>query len=92
MGLRLGNTFTFAGLPNPTMRLEAFLGTAKTSFPYLELTADLVRTLLPELERCNVATAAHIDIATLLQRLKNDVAANDSVIVGRYEVGAWCSL
>ena len=92
MGLRLGNTFTFAGLPNPTMRLEAFVGTGKASFPYLDLTAGLVRTLLPELERLNVATAAYIDIATLLQRLKNDVAANDSVVVGRYEVGAWCSL
>jgi 5,10-methylene-tetrahydrofolate dehydrogenase/methenyl tetrahydrofolate cyclohydrolase len=55
----------------------------------LEAMADLVATVVPALERLGIATAAEIGIATLAERMKREVAANNCLIIGRSEVGAW---
>ena len=57
--------------------------------PWLHHTAELVRTLLPEIERMGVATAADIDVETLYERLQCEVSSEGSVIIGRSEIGAW---
>ena len=92
MGLNLGKAFVSAGLPSPTMSLEAVIGAGRTSFPYLDLTVGLVHTLLPELERLGITTRVDVDIMTLSRRLKDEINNNGIVVVGRYEVGAWCAL
>ena len=58
----------------------------------IDLIADLVMTMSPVIEQTGVATAEEIDIATLHSRVHADVAKSRSVVVGRYEVGAWCRL
>jgi hypothetical protein len=40
--------------------------------------------------RLGVATAAEIGVETLAERMINEAISNDSVIVGRLEIGAWC--
>jgi SAM-dependent methyltransferase len=90
MGIKLHATFLAAGLPPPTMRLEAVLGGASNSLDRLHLVVDLVETLAPDMERLGVVTAAEIDSATLAKRIDDEMNAESSIVVGRSEIGAWC--
>ncbi len=92
MGFNLPGTFINSGLPAPSMCLEALIGAGTTSVEPLELNVGLMRTLLPELERLGIATAAEVDIETLSLRLISEVTATGAVTVGRFEIGAWCRL
>jgi SAM-dependent methyltransferase len=89
MGIKLYSTFVAAGLPPPRMRLEALVGGGANGLDLLRLTADLMATLLPEMERLGVATAADVGLDTLLARMRDEVIALSSVIVGTFQIGAW---
>jgi len=90
MGTKLPTAFVAAGLPPPRMRLEALIGGGANSSDVVRLVADLVATLLPEMERLGVATGADAGLETLVERMRNEASASSSVIVGHYQVGAWC--
>jgi 2-polyprenyl-3-methyl-5-hydroxy-6-metoxy-1,4-benzoquinol methylase len=90
MGMRLHAIFVAAGLPAPTLRLEAAIGGGANSLDCLRLVGDVVPVLLHEILRLGVATAAEIGVETLAERMANEAISNDSVIVGRLEIGAWC--
>lgn len=81
MADRLYGIFVRAGLREPSMRMQ--------TFGFLDALADLITTLMPAMERLGVATEAEVGIATLADRLKREVNAKGSVIVGRSEVGIW---
>ncbi len=89
MGTKLHSTFIAAGLPPPSMRLEAHVGGGMNSVALLQLLAELVATLLPEMERLGVATGADVGVETLVERMRSEVLANSSVIFGHYQIGAW---
>lgn len=89
MGTKLHSTFVAAGLPAPAMRLEALIGGGANASDVLHLVADLVATLLPEMERLGVATAAEAGLETLVERMRNEGVASSSVFVGHYQIGAW---
>ena len=89
MGIKLHSTFIAAGLPAPSMRLGAVVGGGANSAGCLELVTDLVESLLPDMTRLGLATAADIDIETLSERMRRDVLSSESVIIGRSEIGAW---
>ncbi len=89
MGIKLYSTFVAAGLPPPRMRLEALVGGGANGLDLLRLAANLVATLLPEMERLGVATAADVGLDTLLARMRDEAIALSSVIVGTYQIGAW---
>jgi len=88
-GLKLYSIFIAAGLPAPTMRLQAFTAGGHAAFDWLHIVAELVAVLLPEMERLGLATADEVGIDTLLQRLLQEVVLANTVIVGRSEVGVW---
>ena len=90
MGAKLHSTFVDAGLPAPSMRLESVIGGGTNSSDALQLVVDLVRTLLPAMERLGVATAADIDLETLAERMSKEAIASSSVIVSYSQIGAWC--
>lgn len=90
MGKRLHAAFVAAGLPAPSMGLEAFIGGGAKSIEGVTLIADLIETMLPAMERARVTTADEAGLETLAARMLHEAVANDSVIVGRYEIGAWC--
>jgi len=90
MGKKLHATFLAAGLAAPSVGLEAFIGGGAKGAEGLTLIADLVETMLPAMERVRVATADEAGLETLAVRMIHEAVANDSVIVGRYEIGAWC--
>ena len=89
MGKKLHSTFMAAGLPAPSMGLEAMVGGGEKGAEGLRLVADIVETMLPAMEAEGVATAGEIGLETLATRMIEEAVANDSVIVGRYEIGAW---
>lgn len=89
MGIKLHGVFVAAGLPVPTMRLEAVIGGAAGHADHVRLMVDVARTVLPDMERLGVATASDLDIDALLARIEAEVAAGDSVIACRSEIGAW---
>jgi SAM-dependent methyltransferase len=89
MGMKLHGTFVGAGLESPTMRLEAPVGGTPANLTWLKRFGELIATLLPEMERLGVATAGQVDIETLIERISNEAARTNSVIVGVFSVGAW---
>ena len=89
IGLKLYSSFVTAGLPAPSMRLHAVIGGGAESSDRLHFVADQVATLLPEMERLGVATAAEVDIDTLVDRMTSELVAGGGVTVGRSEIGVW---
>lgn len=91
MGLKLYSTFVAAGLPGPGMSLDANVGGGEGN-PASILIPDLVRTLLPGLEKFGIATAAEIGIDSLRDRIDAEVLAGGGVAVGPLLVSAWTKL
>ncbi len=89
MGKNLYSTFVAAGLPAPTMRLDALIAGGANNADPVRLVADIVATLLPEMERLGVATAGEVGVETLAERMIAEAIAGDCLLVGRYEIGAW---
>lgn len=89
MGTKLHSTFVAAGLPAPSMRLEALVGGGPNGSDNLHLVADLVGTLLPEMERLGIATAADVEFETLAERMSSEATGSSSVIFGHWQIAAW---
>ena len=89
MGKQLYGTFVGAGLPGPTMRLDALIAGGENNADPLHLVADIVGTLMPEMERLGVVKAAEVGFETLADRMIEEAVAGGCILVGRYEIGAW---
>lgn len=89
MADKLHAAFLAAGLPAPTMRMKTFIGGGTEVGEWLRAVAELADTLLPAMEKFGVATAAEVDLATLAERMTQEVAQTNSVIFWRSEIGAW---
>jgi SAM-dependent methyltransferase len=90
MGIKLHATFVAAGLPAPTMRLEAVIAGGANSLDQVHFELDCVESLLPEIERFGIASAADMEAETLAERVFAEVSSSNGVVVGRSEIGAWC--
>ena len=88
MGAKLYSTFCAAGLAGPIMRMHSIIGGANAC-DEVHLDADQAMVLASEIERLGMATASELDIETLVERITQEMAANQSIIVGRAEIGAW---
>ncbi|HKQ62782.1 MAG TPA: methyltransferase domain-containing protein [Candidatus Polarisedimenticolaceae bacterium] len=92
MGVKLHAAYRAAGLPAPAMQSMEVIGGGADAIEEIELITDAIGTTLPEMERLGIATAAEVDPATLTERIRGEIAARESVIVGRSEIGAWARL
>ena len=72
MGIGLYRAFVDAGLPPPKMHLESPIGAAKTWAGYRYM-ATIFQSLLPLLEKYDLATAEQVDVDTLAARLREEV-------------------
>jgi SAM-dependent methyltransferase len=88
LGLEMHSLFLDCGLPAPRMRTDALISGDGES-PVYELVAEAVRTLVPTLERLNIASAAEVQIDSLADRMRTDVVANRGVATSYGLVGAW---
>jgi len=89
MGSGLHAAFVAAGLPAPTLRMQAQIGVGESAAHELGLVADIVATILPGLEAAGITSAAEAQVDSLLDRMRAEAAATSSLVVGRWEVGAW---
>jgi SAM-dependent methyltransferase len=89
VGLELHAAYVAAGLPAPSLRLEAVVGGSEGAAAWLDVIAETVRSILPEMVRLGLATGAEVDIDTLADRLHREVAAGGGIVIGRTEIGAW---
>ncbi len=89
VGVKLHAVFVAAGLPAPTMRMESVIAGGADCSDHIHFEVDPVRTLLPQMERLGLATAAEIDIDSYAARVREELLTTGGVIIGRSEVGAW---
>jgi predicted O-methyltransferase YrrM len=89
MGARLYATFVGAGLEPPMLHLEAMMAGGPHTSLRFEMTAGLVRTLLPDIERLGLATADDLGVETLADRMTAEAIERSAVIVAPHQVGAW---
>ena len=88
LGLELYRVYLEAGLPGPSMRMDALIGGGPDSRAY-ELVADVTSSLLPAMEKLGIATAAEVDISSLEQRLRDEVVATKGVVLSPALIGSW---
>jgi SAM-dependent methyltransferase len=88
LGLELYSAFLSAGLPGPSMRMDALIGGGPND-PAYELVAEVTRTLLPVMEKLKIASAAEVDLSSLAQRMRDEVVASNGVVLSPGLIGAW---
>jgi ubiquinone/menaquinone biosynthesis C-methylase UbiE len=91
MGVKLYSTFLAAGLEGPTMRLHAVIGGAN-ALEEVHLDADQANVLAADMERAGVASMRELGPERLVERIREEMTASQSVIVGRAEIAAWARL
>jgi hypothetical protein len=70
------------------MRMDALIG-GGPDCPAYELVAEVTRSLLPVMEKLNIATATDVDVSGLAQRLRDEVVAAKGVVLSPGLIGAW---
>jgi SAM-dependent methyltransferase len=88
LGLELHSVFLAAGLPAPSMRMDAFID-GRPDSPAYESWAEITRSLLPAMEKLGIATAAEVGISNLAKRMRDEVVSAASVLVSPGIIGAW---
>jgi ubiquinone/menaquinone biosynthesis C-methylase UbiE len=88
LGLELYSVFLAAGLPGPSMRMDALIGGGPDA-PAYELLADAIRSFLPVMEKLKIATATEVDFCSLAQRMRDEVVALKGVVLSPGLIGAW---
>jgi hypothetical protein len=90
MGPALYTAFRAAGLPGPSLLVEAFAegGPGAPAWAW----ANVVSAAVPLMERVGVATRAQVDPATLADRLLAQTLRCDGCVIGPPMTGAWVAL
>jgi SAM-dependent methyltransferase len=89
MGHDLHAAFVRAGLPAPSMALNALIQGPSEEVAYVEMIAELAITMAPAMEKEGVVAPGQIDPASFGRRMREDVERLGSVVIGRSEIGAW---
>lgn len=90
MGLKLYSAFQAAGLEPPRLRLDGLIGGAESTAP--TLITGVVRRLLPQIEAWNIATAEEVQIETLEERMRLELARTGGIMQTSLVIGAWSRL
>jgi SAM-dependent methyltransferase len=90
LGLEMHSLFLDCGLPAPAMRVDAVVS-GEAESPVCELLAEAVRSVVPTLQKLNIASPAQVQIDSLADRLRKEVVARRAVVMSYGLVGAWAS-
>jgi hypothetical protein len=88
LGLHLTRLFLDARLGWPEIKAEAPVAGAPGSFLYSWITQTL-RSLLPRIEQFGLATAAELELDTMVARMDAEAFALQTQIMGPLQFGAW---
>jgi ubiquinone/menaquinone biosynthesis C-methylase UbiE len=91
MGLELPSVFLEAGLPAPSLRLDAAIGSGSDN-PIYAAVAEAVRSLLPAMEKFKIATPGEVGISDLEHRLRQEVGGEGVTLVYPSMIGAWARI
>ena len=72
------------------MRMDALVS-GEGDRPVYKLLAEAVRSLAPTLEQLNIACAAQVKIASLADRMRDEVVAQRGIATSYGLVGAWAT-
>jgi 2-polyprenyl-3-methyl-5-hydroxy-6-metoxy-1,4-benzoquinol methylase len=86
MGLDLFATFRAAGLPDPRLMLETFIGGGSLSPAWAW--ASAIGAVAPLMERLGIANLEEVGPETLAGRLETELGA-DGIAIGPPMIGAW---
>jgi ubiquinone/menaquinone biosynthesis C-methylase UbiE len=89
LGSQLYSVFVDAGLPGPSMRMDAVIG-GRPDCPAFELMAEVTGSLLSTMEKLKIATSKEVDISNLVKRMREEVIGARGVVVSPGLIGA-CS-
>ena len=87
LGLELHSVFLAAGLPGPKLRMDALIG-GGSEFP-CEILAAAIQSLLPVMEKLQIAPSAEVEVSTLAKRMSDEVIAGKGVVLSPALIGAW---
>lgn len=90
MGLELFGAFRAAGLPDPQLTLEAFLGGG--AHAPVRAWVDVVSAMMPLMERLGIVTSDEVDEAKLTDRLLAEVDAEDGIVLSPPMIGAYSTV
>ena len=88
LGLEMHSLFLDCGLPAPNMRVAALVSGEKDS-PVYKLLTEAVRSLVPTLEKLNIASADEVQIDSLADRMRGEVSAKRGIATSYALIGAW---
>ena len=88
LGLEMHSLFLDCGLPQPSLRMDTLVSGEEDS-PVYKLLAEAVRTLMPTLEKLNIASPDQVQVDSLAERMRQEVAAKRGVAMSYGLVGAW---
>jgi ubiquinone/menaquinone biosynthesis C-methylase UbiE len=86
------DAFLRAELPAPTVQMQTFVGCTPHIDEWLQAVSEIVESLLPAIERLNLATAEEVELSTFHSRLREEVVSSQSLIVGRSEISIWANV
>lgn len=90
MGFKLLPVFKKAGLPEPTMHMDAFIGGQASGG--IDWFVSTIRSLVPMIEKLGIAAAAEVDIDTLKDRIIGEYFAagvRDGLGMSNTWISAW---
>jgi hypothetical protein len=90
MGLSLYPTFIAAGLPPPELHLECAVGGGDRAFAWAW--ANVMRGVLPLMERFGITTASELQPDTLAERLLDELRPAQGIVISPPMIGAWARL
>jgi SAM-dependent methyltransferase len=88
MGIKLHQTFLAAGLSAPTLHMDILAG-GGPEFEGYEILAEIVRSVLPSMEKFGLATGEQIAIDSLAERLRDEAVEARATVLWISFVGAW---
>jgi ubiquinone/menaquinone biosynthesis C-methylase UbiE len=88
LGLEMHSLFLDSGLPAPGMRVDAMIS-GEAESPVYQLLAEAIRSLVPTLQKLNIASPANVQIDSLADRIREEVIVRRAVVVSYGLVGAW---
>ena len=90
MGFKLLPVFKRAGLPEPMMHMDAFIGGQASGG--IDWFVSTIRSLVPMIEKLGIATAAEVDVDTLKDRIIGEYftsGVRDGVGMSNTWISAW---
>jgi SAM-dependent methyltransferase len=88
LGLKLFSLLTKAGLRSPSLRLDAVIAGGPDS-PAVGAISEVIRSLLPAMEKFGIATADEVRVDTLPDRLRDEIVGGGGVTTSPTYIGAW---